>query len=104
MDQGETKLLNKRGYNRFEIDTLATLIREGNLERPIIVTNLCSRGVGGVINYSTVINEEVIITMTLPIFDKPISRKAKIVWCKEIKKDYCQVGLDFGPYNLVVLS
>ena len=92
---------NRRTYNRFRLDALASMIVSDNIEKPMIVRDLCSRGAGIEANFPIPVDQEVTIALIAPIFEKPLSRKGKVIWCRQIDKDCWHIGLDFGLTNLI---
>jgi len=96
--------LNRRSYNRFRVDSPATLIINENIEKPIMLKDISCRGAGGVIEYPIKVNDRVGININASSFKKPIYRKAKISWCKKIDNSYWEAGLDFGLNSLIEFS
>jgi hypothetical protein len=93
----------RRSFFRFIVETSATLISNSGLRKPVIVRNVCPRGACVFTNHRIEATEQVEIEL-IYLFDKPIYRKAKVIWSKEIDKDFWQAGLDFGVDNLIDFS
>ncbi len=93
--------LSRREYKRFIINGSANFIINYHLHKPLIIKDLSSRGVQVFSDYPFKIGERIHLVMVIPFFDKPIHRKAKIVWSKEVDKHFWEAGLDFGVNNLL---
>lgn len=93
----------RRSFFRFIVETSAILISNTGLRKSVIVRNVCPRGACVFSNHPIETAERVEIELVY-LFDKPVSRKAKVIWAREIEKDFWQAGLDFGVDNLLDLS
>ena len=92
----------RRSFFRYIVEASANLIID-KLRTPVIVKDLCSRGVCIFSNLPLEVSREIEIEI-VSFFDKPVYRKAKIVWSKEIDDNLWQAGLDFGLDNLIELK
>ncbi|MBU0693758.1 MAG: PilZ domain-containing protein [Candidatus Omnitrophica bacterium] len=86
----------RRSYKRFKVDTGGRLIVDKEIEKPLIVRDLSSRGVGVVANYPFEIDKKITIDMETPFFHDTVRREARVIWCKKIEEDLWRAGLDFG--------
>lgn len=93
----------RRSFFRYVVETSATLISNTGLRKPVIVRNVCPRGACVFSNHPIEPAEHVEIEL-IYLLDKPINKKAKVIWAREIEKDFWQAGLDFGLDNLLDLS
>lgn len=89
----------RRSFFRYIIEVSANLI-VNNLKEPVIVRDICCRGASIFCNYPLEISKEVEIEI-IYFFDKPVCRRARVIWSKEISANLWQTGLDFGLDNLV---
>jgi len=95
---------HRRTYQRFILDASATLVINEEKEEPSILTDLCPRGTGIVTHYSLKEDEKINIIIKVPyLFDNPVYKRAKVVWCRKIDENLWQGGLDFGEDNKIIL-
>lgn len=92
----------RRSFFRYIVEASANLIID-KLRKPVIVKDLCSRGACIFSNSPLEVSGEIEIEI-VSCFDKPVYRKAKVVWSKEIEQNLWQAGLDFGLDNLIDLK
>jgi hypothetical protein len=94
----------RRIYDRYETNASAILAFSGNTEEKFMLQNISARGVSVVGYHPLQINDKVTIAFQMPpIFNKPILKEAKIVWCKEVNDVLWEAGLDFGLDNRITL-
>lgn len=92
----------RRSFFRYIVEASASLVID-KLRKPAIVKDLCARGVCVFCNLPLEVSREIEIEI-VSFFDKPVYRKAKVIWSKEIDHDLWQAGLDFGLENLIELE
>lgn len=93
---------NRRSYTRYLIECAATLIIGNGSRVPIMLRDLCARGAGIFSNHPVRANDKVEIVID-SVFERPVYRKANVVWSKEVDIGLWRAGLDFGVDNLVNL-
>jgi len=90
----------RRNYERYLIEDSAVISTEGQESEPLILRDLCARGVGVIGNFPFKINQEVLIKFELPyLLPRTISKQAKVAWCSKINDNLWRAGLDFGLIN-----
>lgn len=89
----------RRSFFRYIVEASANLIIN-KLKKPVIVKDLCPRGANIFSNYPLEVSKEIEIEI-VSFFEKPVYRKARVVWAKEIDNNLWQAGLDFGLDNLI---
>ena len=105
MQQDYSIPFHRRTYQRFVLDASATLVINENIEEPSILTDLCPRGTGVVTRYALKEDEKLAIIIKVPsLFDSPVYKRAKVVWCRKLDRNLWRGGLDFGEDNKIVLS
>lgn len=105
MENNYSPLSYRRSYERFLMSIWAeiSVIKE-NLEKRVIIKDLSARGAGVVCSYPLSLNEKVVIMIKALFSDEPVNREAKVIWCKKIKENLWQAGLDFGLDNKIELK
>lgn len=93
---------NRRTFFRYIIEASANLIIN-KFRNPVIVRDLCCRGASIFCNLPLEVSKVIEIEIT-SFFDKPVYRKAKVIWIKEVDRNLWQAGLDFGLDNLIELK
>jgi hypothetical protein len=97
--------MTKRAYGRYRVDGSATLIGDGGREEPSILKDLSCRGAGIVTYHPLRLNDKLdIIISPSSLFSRPITREARVAWCKPISASLWQGGLDFGETNKISFS
>lgn len=95
----------RRAHERFFLDSSASLITQKDTTKHLSLKDLSARGAGVVGDWPLSINERVAIIINASFFfDKPVSKQAKVVWCKKMDCELWQAGLDFGLDNLIDLA
>jgi len=92
----------RRSYVRFTIEASASLVDDNHPDTPVIVGNLSPRGACVFSNKSLEPNKQIEIEL-ICFFDKPVNKKARVIWSREVEKNFWQIGLDFGSENLLEL-
>ena len=70
---------------------------------PTILSDLCSRGAGIVMYHALEAHERIDIIIKVPyLFDTPIYKAAKVVWCKKIDENFWQCGLAFNEDDKII--
>lgn len=92
----------RRSYVRFTVEASASLTGDKHSGTPVIVGNLSPRGACVFSNESLEPNKQIEIELVY-FFDKPVNRKAKVIWAREVGNNFWQIGLDFGTDNLLEL-
>ena len=90
----------RRFYDRYQLNSPATLTDAYNVKREVILRDLSIMGAGIVCAQPIKVYEEVTVVIQHPFFDNPISPKAKVIWCKKLDKDYWRLGLIFTERKL----
>jgi hypothetical protein len=91
----------RRIYDRFRVESAATLIVNRGLEKPAVLRDLSIRGAGLICRLPLKVNGIVAIIIRAPFFEGPVYRKAKVVWSKQLDKGWWRAGLDFGLENKI---
>ena len=105
MEQPYSLSFYRRSHQRFILDASATLVINKNIEEPSGLRDLCPRGAGVITHYPLTENERVTIIIKVPyLFDSPVYKEAKVVWCKKIDEYLWQGGLDFGEDNKIIFA
>jgi hypothetical protein len=95
-------IMYRREYNRFEINALAILITNKNVENTFLLKNISARGASVIGNFPLEVSNKLEIVIEIPFLcDEPIRKEAKIVWCKKISDKLWEGGLDFGLDNKI---
>ena len=85
--------MHRREYNRFIVNASAVLDGKSSL----MVQDLSVRGAGIIGSFPIKADNPVEITISRCFATKaPISRKARVAWCKQLDNRLWQAGLDFG--------
>jgi hypothetical protein len=92
----------RRSYTRYLIEATATLILGNGSKVPVMLRDLCARGAGILSNHPVAVNDKVEIVID-SVFERPVYRKANVVWSKEVDMGLWRAGLDFGVDSLVNL-
>lgn len=94
----------RRDHQRFEVNTLAILVISKNHEKTFLLKNISARGAAVVGNHPLKINNKLTIIIQIPfLYEKPICKVARIVWCKKVNERLWEGGLDFGLDNKIDL-
>jgi Tfp pilus assembly protein PilZ len=104
MDNNSKKYLNhsRRSYDRYPLDTIATLIDQGKGHKSLIVKNVCGGGVCITLKQQLIIGDMVTIELILPTSSQAITRSAKVIWCEKLDENLWQAGLDFGVHTIKI--
>ena len=87
----------RRSYERFILNDSASVVTKEGKETSLLVKDLSARGIGVIGDSPFDINEKVTMVINAPFFfDRPISKQAKVVWCRKIDQNLWQAGFDFG--------
>lgn len=90
-------MVYRRSYERFILNDSASVVTKEGEEKSLLVKDLSARGIGVIGDSAFGINEKVTMVINVPFFfDRPISKQAKVVWCKKIDQNLWQAGLVFG--------
>jgi hypothetical protein len=92
----------RRIYDRFRVEVAATLIINKQLEKPAVLRDLSIRGGGIVSRWPLKVDDTITVIIRAPFFETPVYRKAKVIWSKEMGRDWWRAGLDFGLDNRIV--
>ena len=90
-------MLTRRSYERFKLETEGRLLLEDK-EIHIDCWDFSSKGLDAFSNVSLPINNKVKIEFSIPWTNQLLTKDGRIVWCKEIDKNYYRFGaeLDIG--------
>lgn len=95
---------HRRAYARTRVDGAANVFISDALQKPSILRNLSQRGACVMTDYPLAPTTQVTLEMVTPFFEKPIIRRAKVVWSRKADAFFWQAGLDFGLTNLIDFS
>lgn len=95
--------LNRRSYTRYIVEAAAILVVGNGSRVPVILRDLCARGAGIFSNHPLATNDKVEIIID-SFLKQPVSRKANVVWSKEVDRNLWRAGLDFGVDNLIEIA
>lgn len=97
--------MHRREYNRFEVNALAILVVNNDLEKTILLKNLSGRGASVIGNCPLQVNNKIEIVIHIPFLcDKPIHKEARVAWCNKVNDELWEGGLDFGLDNKLDLA
>ncbi|MDD5166394.1 MAG: PilZ domain-containing protein [Candidatus Omnitrophica bacterium] len=94
---------NRRSYTRYIIEAAATLVINDSVRVPVVLRDISARGAGVFSNYPLTANDKVEIIIDY-YFQRPVCRKANVVWSKEEDNNLWRAGLDFGVDNLLEVT
>lgn len=95
---------HRRSYQRYILESAATLMADNEIGQPSILRDLCARGAGVVTHYRLRENQGITIIIKAPsLFSSPVRREARVVWCEKIGEGLWHGGLDFGEDNKIIL-
>lgn len=103
MDYAYKPTPRRRSYERFMVNNWATLV-DKEAEQKVLLKDLSCRGVGLVSNSALEPNKKVGISLNPPIFDNPVYKEARVIWCNKVNDKVWRAGLDFGLDNLLELN
>ncbi len=95
---------DRRDYERFKVDAFATIIFKNTVRKGLMLKDISARGLRGQTAYFPEVNERVEIILQTPFFDSPVKKEARVAWRKKIDEHLCEMGLDFGLDNKIVLN
>lgn len=94
----------RRDYERYKVDAFATIIFKDTIKKGLMIKDISARGLCGQAAYFPEVHEKVKIILQTPFFDNPVEKEARVAWCKKIDETLCEMGLDFGLDNKIVLD
>ncbi|MDD5238771.1 MAG: PilZ domain-containing protein [Candidatus Omnitrophica bacterium] len=94
----------RRDYERYKVDALATIIFQKSIKKSILIKDISARGVCGETTYFPKVDEKVEIILQTPFFESPVKKDARVAWFRKIDEKLCEMGLDFGLDNKIVLN
>jgi hypothetical protein len=89
----------RRSYTRFKLDTGGKILLPDK-EITAICRDISGRGVGVVCRERLAKSTDIEVKIFIPWIKKWIIRKGKIVWLREIYRNYYHYGINFGLENL----
>ncbi len=105
MESFNLAAMTRRAYGRYRLDDSATLVAENGTEEPSILKDISCRGAGVVTSQPLRLNDSLsIVINTSSLFNRPITRQARVAWCQQLASDLWQGGLDFGEANKISFS
>jgi len=89
-------LFTRRTTSRFILnDSLSFRLSDGS-ERGLLLKDLSAGGAGVFGNCPLSVDEKGRVTIIAPaFFNKPVSREAKVAWCKRVAANAWEAGVDF---------
>ncbi|MFH1767788.1 MAG: PilZ domain-containing protein [Candidatus Omnitrophota bacterium] len=98
------KYVLRRSCARYKIETSAKVVGNGQEEKPLILKDISSRGVGVFSGYSFTPNAKIKIIFTNPFSQETLCRIVRVAWAREVNDDCWEAGLDFGIDNIICFS
>jgi len=86
----------RRTCSRFILNDSLSLYSNDGSEKRLLLKDLSAGGAGVFGNCPLPVNEAVRVSIMAPFFfDKPISREAKVAWCKQVDRNSWEAGVEF---------
>jgi hypothetical protein len=96
---------HRRIYERFPMESSASLTTEKDKYIAAILTDISAGGAGLVSSFPFDAREKVELRIkSCFLFKDDLKRKARVVWCNKLGSELWQAGLEFGMDNLIDLS
>jgi hypothetical protein len=87
----------RRTYERIILNVPASVITNDGKELDLVLRDLSAEGAGVIGNLCLMENKKVTVQINAPAFFKePVSKEARVVWCKEVDNNLWRTGLEFG--------
>jgi hypothetical protein len=89
-------MITRRAYQRYITEGTVYLFTTEGKEVHLLLSNLSGEGAGVYGNYPLEENQFVNVTIkSNPYFDGFSNRRVRIAWCKQVKPNCWEAGLDF---------
>lgn len=94
----------RREYKRFDLDAHAALLLDRNTKKALRLQDISARGLCVATDVALNLEQEVEIILLDPFFESPLTKKARVAWCREKSSNSWEAGLDFGMDGKIDLS
>lgn len=96
-------MTNRRTYQRFIVNSDTSLEMKNGIKKSILLKNFSSGGASVVIDRLPSESERVKLYLNVPaVLDKPVMKEAEMVWCRRIKSNSWELGLNFGINKVII--